>query len=66
MPEQVSFVRHESVLGSVCAIFSDPQGGPDFVVNREECQRRLINLRRNNFPSEETEKALKYWPEQAD
>jgi len=64
--EQARFVRHIPLTNKMYAEFSDPQGGPDFFLDFEECQERLSNLRDNNFPCEETERALIEWPERAD
>lgn len=48
----------------VYAVFSDPQGGPDFILSHKECQERLGNLFKDDSLSvEETEKALKGWPQ---
>ncbi len=64
--EQALFIRHISLANKVYAVFSDPQGGPDFFLDCEDCQERLGNLRDNNLPHEETERALIEWPEPAD
>ena len=66
MQGMVTFVGHLTVSDRVYAVFNDPQGGQDFVLNHEECQERLGNLRDNNLPYEETEKALLQWPTSAD
>ena len=50
----------------VYAVFSDPQGGPDFILSHKECQERLRNLQDNSLSVEETEKALNGWPKSAD
>ena len=66
MQSQVCFKGYLYSASETYAVFSDPQGGSDFVLGHDDCQERLGNLRDNNLPTEETEKALKGWPPSAD
>lgn len=62
MQSMVCFKEYLYLAGKVYAVFTDPQGGPDFILSHEECKARLGNLRDNSLSVEETEKALNGWP----
>ena len=66
MQSLICFKEYLDLRGKVYAVFSDPQGGPDFILTHRECQERLRNLQDNSLSVEETEKALNGWPKSAD
>lgn len=62
MRDSLLFLYHKKTRGEVCAVFIDRKSGNNFSLTKEECLRRLKDLKDDFVPCGEIEEAVNSWP----
>lgn len=64
MRELDLFLGYSKVCGNLVAEFALNGFDKPAVLNKESCERRLENLKAGGYPHDQTEAALRGWPEE--
>ncbi|MBI2627023.1 MAG: hypothetical protein HYW77_02150 [Parcubacteria group bacterium] len=70
--ELVALLKYKICSNEVFAVLSDPYGGSPVCLTKQECEKRLVNLKAprprsvqaNNLPYQDTQSMLNDWPKQ--
>ena len=60
--ERESFLDYKKWSGGLVVAIFKTRSGEEFAIDRETLEERLENLKRQNLPYENTERALLNWP----